>query len=392
MAPADYQWGIFVLPTRQASIEFGEFKGEKLWETAPDDCYYLLLDHIVTQADAEHGSVEQCRTLTQTAPSAFDLENLFQFSLEEGRHSWSMVHLLLEHFGADGTMESEQLLHRMCGETSRPRLLNAFNYATDDWLAHFLWCFLADRTARYQLDAVSRGAFKPLRETVSYMLLEEPMHIQFGFQGLERTIAQSARATLQRNRLDIFDDGAIPLPVIQRYMNFWMPAVYDLFGNDESSHAADMYRLGIRSPSGFGAWTRSAVVVETSTADGIRRSEVAPELAINTVMRRQFIGEVEHTVERWNRSLARLHIDYRLKVPHERFNRQIGAMKGAPVDPDGTLFGENRHGGVAEYLPTVDDRARVRALMARVLESGRCASWIAPPSTGLNDVVLELGG
>jgi benzoyl-CoA 2,3-dioxygenase component B len=390
IAPCDYEWGIFQLPTKQNSIEFGRHKGAKLWDSPPDDAYHLLLAYVVTQADAENGSVEQCRSLTQTAPSAHDLENLFQFFLEEGRHSWAMVHLLLEHFGADGIVESEELLHRMCGGSSRPRLMNSFNYLTEDWLAHFMWCFLADRAGRDQLGAVSHSAFKPLRESTSYMMLEEPMHIRFGIQGLERTILQSARMTLRRDCLDIFEDGAIPLPVIQRYMNFWISAVYDLFGNDQSLDASEMYQCGIRAPKSFGAWSQSAVLIDVWAGDRIRQVAVEPELAINAIMRRQFIEEITHTVEHWNRCLARLHLDYRLKIPHERFNRRIGVMRDAPVDPDGNLLLQRGAGRDDQFLPTASDLAQVRALMIRVLEPGRCASWIAPPLSGLKNLVEEV--
>jgi len=391
IAPCDYQWGIFQSRTQENSIGFGEYKGAKLWDTPPDEAYHLLLDHIVTQADAENGSVEQCRALTQTAPSVHDLENLFQFFLEEGRHSWTMVHLLLEHFGEDGVVESEELLHRMCGESSRPRLLKAFNYRTEDWLAHFMWCLLADRDGRYQLDAVSKSAFRPLRESVRYMLLEEPMHIRFGVQGLERTISQSARMTLLRDTFDIFDDGAIPLPVIQRYMNFWMSTVYDLFGEDQSSHAADMYQLGIRSPKSFEAWNKSSVLIDAWADNQIRQIETEPMLAINYIMRRQFIREITQIIDYWNRCLSQLRLDFQFKIPADRFNRKIGAMKDAPFDIDGNLLTDGRPGGVDQFLPSTSDMVQVRALMIRVLEPNRCASWIAPPSTGLKNLVQEFG-
>lgn len=390
IAPSDYEWGLFQVPTKDSAIEFGSHKGTKLWSSPPDEVYPILLALIVTQADAEYGSVEQCRELTHSAPSVHDLENLFQFYLEESRHSWAMVHLLLEGFGEDGVVESEELLYRMCGETYRPRLLNSFNYRTDDWLAHFLWCFLADRNARYQVGALSRSAFKPLRETGNFMLFEEPMHIQFGIQGLERTIMQSARITMQRDHLDIFEDGAIPLPVIQRYMNFWFPAVYDLFGNDYSADASNMYQCGIRAPRNFEAMNWPSVVIDTWTGDRIQQVEVKPELAINAIMRRQFIQEIKHTVDYWNRCLARLNIDYQLQAPHERFNRKVGALKDVLVDPNGNLL---KQGGASQdepFLPTAKDLEQVRALMVRVLDPDGCASWIAPPCSRLKNLVQEI--
>jgi len=56
---------------------------------------------IVTQGDTEPASVEQQRLLGHTAPSLYDLRNLFQVNVEEGRHLWAMVYLLHAYFGRD---------------------------------------------------------------------------------------------------------------------------------------------------------------------------------------------------------------------------------------------------------------------------------------------------
>jgi benzoyl-CoA 2,3-epoxidase subunit B len=39
---------------------------------------------------------------------------------------------------------------------------------------------------------------------------------------------------------------------------------------------------------------------------------------------------------------------------------------------------------VRDWLPTAEDRAFVQSLMGRVVEPGKCANWIAPPSGGIN--------
>ena len=48
----------------------------------------------MTQGDTEPASVEQQRHLGRTCPSLYDLRNLFQVNVEEGRHLWAMVYLL----------------------------------------------------------------------------------------------------------------------------------------------------------------------------------------------------------------------------------------------------------------------------------------------------------
>ena len=90
---------------------------------------------IVTQGDTEPASVEQQRHLGLTCPSQYDLRNLFQVNVEEGRHLWAMVYLLHKYFGRDGREEGEALLERRSGNQDNPRILQAFNEPTPDWLS-----------------------------------------------------------------------------------------------------------------------------------------------------------------------------------------------------------------------------------------------------------------
>ena len=55
-----------------------------------------------------------------TAPSLYDMRNLFQVNVEEGRHLWAMVYLLHAYFGRDGREEAEQLLQRNSGDADKP--------------------------------------------------------------------------------------------------------------------------------------------------------------------------------------------------------------------------------------------------------------------------------
>jgi benzoyl-CoA 2,3-dioxygenase component B len=357
------------------------YAGEKLWESVPDDYYTQLFHHIRIQADVENGGVEQGQQLIKMAPSFHDLTNLFQFLLEEGRHSWAMVHLLLEHFGHDGMVESEALLERMCGDSENPRLLDGFNYTTDDWLAHFMWLFLADRDGKYQLSAVTDAAFAPLARAARFMLYEEPLHINIGVSGLERTLYCSAQATLMKQDLDVLDEGVIPLPIIQKYLNFWVPRVLDLFGNDESTRAYNMYQIGVRSPKNIKQYEDSVFEVDRRQGDSVQQASIEFRYALNYIMRQQYIDEIAHVVGRWNDALDKLNVDFQFKLPHQRFNRRIGPCKDIPFDVDGRLIeGENAAAKVLSYLPTREDYENVSNLMQQVLEPGEYASWIAPPA------------
>ncbi|MFZ4736728.1 MAG: benzoyl-CoA 2,3-epoxidase subunit BoxB, partial [Bradymonadia bacterium] len=88
----DYRWGIFLTPRdSQRIIHFGDHIGEPAWEQVPGEYRNALRRLIVTQGDTEPASVEQQRLLGQVCPSLYDLRNLFQVNVEEGRHLWAMV-------------------------------------------------------------------------------------------------------------------------------------------------------------------------------------------------------------------------------------------------------------------------------------------------------------
>src|SRR5579862_1670244 len=116
----DYRWGIFLAdPNSDRTIGFGDCLGEKVWPQVPGEHRNALRRLIVTQGDTEPASVEQQRMLGHTAPSLYDLRNLFQVNAEEGRHLWAMVYLLHSHFGRDGREEAEVLLQRRSGNLDK---------------------------------------------------------------------------------------------------------------------------------------------------------------------------------------------------------------------------------------------------------------------------------
>ncbi len=87
-------------------IQFGDHQGEPAWQDVPGEHRANLRRIIVTQGDTEPASVEQQRHLGLTCPSLYDLRNLFQVNVEEGRHLWAMVYLLHRYFGRDGREEA----------------------------------------------------------------------------------------------------------------------------------------------------------------------------------------------------------------------------------------------------------------------------------------------
>ncbi|MDQ6680320.1 MAG: benzoyl-CoA 2,3-epoxidase subunit BoxB, partial [Pseudomonadota bacterium] len=246
----DYRWGIFLAGAEaERKVNFGEHKGEAVWQDVPGEHRANLRRIIVTQGDTEPASVEQQRHLGKTAPSQYDLRNLFQVNVEEGRHLWAMVYLLQKHFGRDGREEAEALLERRSGDANNPRILGAFNEETPDWLAFFMFTYFTDRDGKFQLNALAESGFDPLARTTKFMLTEEAHHMFVGESGVSRVIQRTCEVMKQTGLEDpaeLRKHGVIDLPLLQRYLNFHYSVTIDLFGADQSSNAAIFYSSGLK--------------------------------------------------------------------------------------------------------------------------------------------------
>ncbi len=391
----DYRWGIFLNPgDTDRKIHFGDHIGEKVWQDVPGEHRANLRRIIVTQGDTEPASVEQQRHLGNTAPSMYDLRNLFQINVEEGRHLWAMVYLLHKHFGRDGREEADALLERRSGDENNPRILGAFNEATPDWLSFFMFTYFTDRDGKFQLCALAESAFDPLARTTKFMLTEEAHHMFVGESGISRVITRTARAMNELKTDDVSKlraAGVIDLPTIQRYINFHYSVTIDLFGADESSNAAIFYSSGLKgryeeSKRADDHILKGQTYKVLESRDGKLQEKEVPLLnGLNEVLRDDYITDSVAGVERWNRVLSKAGIDYTFKVPHKAFNRNIGALAGVKVSPDGRLIGDAEwQANRTEWLPSGEDRAYVASLMGRVVEPGKFANWIAPPVMGIN--------
>ena len=396
----DYRWGIFLNQAEQnRKIHFGDHMGKDVWQDVPGEYRANLRRIIVTQGDTEPASVEQQRHLGLTAPSMFDLRNLYQINVEEGRHLWAMVYLLHKHFGRDGREEAEALLERRSGDADTPRILGAFNEETPDWLSFFMFTYFTDRDGKFQLCALAESAFDPLARTTKFMLTEEAHHMFVGESGISRVIQRTCAAMNEMKTDDaskLRAAGVIDLPTIQRYLNFHFSVTIDLFGADESSNAATFYSSGLKGRYEEGKRTddhqlrgQSYGVLEVR--DGQLVTKEVPMLnALNEVLRDDYIKDSVAGVGRWNKVIERAGIPFSLKAPHKAFHRNIGALAGAKVSPDGRVVSQAEWDAKKnEWLPTAEDRAFVASLMGRVVEPGKFANWIAPPAMGINKQAVE---
>jgi benzoyl-CoA 2,3-dioxygenase component B len=392
-----YRWGIFLAerdPDR--TVGFGKHKGEPAWQEVPGEHRADLRRLIVVQGDTEPASVEQQRILGNTAPSIYDLRNLFQVNVEEGRHLWAMVYLLHAYFGREGREEAEQLLKRHSGDQDAPRILGAFNEETADWLQFFMFTHFTDRDGKYQLGTLKESAFDPLARTCEFMLKEEAHHMFVGTTGVQRIVERTAQLMREHDTPDVLPYGGIPLDVIQKYLNFQYSVSLDLFGSEQSTNAGNYFSSGLK-----GRWLETRreddhVLLDTTRelnfVDGGRlASRRVPTLsALNLDLRDAYAADCAHGVRRWNEVLAQAGVPDRLYLPHEGFHRRVGAYAGHRLSPSGDVMDEaGWNARVDEWLPTPQDRAAVASLMAPQYEYGKFAGWIAPPKTGINEQPVE---
>ena len=393
----EYRWGIFLAePEASRTIGFGAHRGQPAWQDVPGEYRGTLRRLIVTQGDTEPASVEQQRQLGRTCPSLYDLRNLFQVNVEEGRHLWAMVYLLHAHFGRDGREEAEALLQRHSGDPDKPRILGAFNEKTPDWLSFFMFTYFTDRDGKYQLASLAESGFDPLARTCRFMLTEEAHHMFVGETGLGRIVQRSCEVMREHQTADVRKHGAIDLATIQRYLNFHFSVSIDLFGGEISTNAANFYTAGLKGrfeemkKADDHLLREATYPVMQLDGDGIVAREGPALTALNERLRDDYIADCQRGVDRWNQIIRKHGIDVELQLPHRGFHRAIGAFAEARVSPDGRVVSQAewdaRH---VEWLPTETDKAFVQSLMVPVVDRGKFAGWIAPPARGINGQPID---
>jgi benzoyl-CoA 2,3-dioxygenase component B len=190
--------------------------------------------------------------------------------------------------------------------------------------------------------------------------------------------------------------GAVDLPTLQRYINFWFSSSLDLFGAEISSNAASYFAAGIKGRPDERRFPDHLALDEVLPIEvpdrkgGVATRGVPLRNAMNEVARRAYVHECANAVGRWNRLIAGAGQAYRLRLPSPCFHRAIGAWAGTATDPDGRPIAaagwQARHD---DWLPSAADRAFVGNLMQRVTGPGKMAGWIAPPERGINDLPID---
>lgn len=217
-----------------------------------------------------------------------------------------------------------------------------------------------------------------------------------GTTGVQRVVERTAALMKEHDTEDVWQYGAIPVDVVQRYLNFHFSVSMDLFGSEVSTNAANYFTSGLK-----GRWQETkrsddhrlidATAAMTKVADGrLVSEEVGALTALNLDLRSRYAAECASGVKRWNTAFEAAGLPHRLTLPHEGFNRQVGVYAGHHVTPagevvDAATWESNRR----RWLPSQDDLDAVAALMTPVYERGKFAAWIAPPPAGINGQPLD---
>ena len=395
----EYRWGILFAPQEEErKISFGEHKGEPAWQEIPGEYRAMLRRLTVIQGDTEPASVEQQRFLGQTAPSLYDMRNLFQVNVEEGRHLWAMVYLLQKYFGRDGREEAQEMLRRRSGDQDSPRLLGAFNEETPDWLSFFMFTFFTDRDGKMQLESLAQSGFDPLSRTCRFMLTEEAHHMFVGETGVGRIIQRTCQAMKEAGIDDPYDidrvreQGVIDLSTIQKKANLHFSLSLDLFGSEISTNAANAFNASLK-----GRYRETKIEDDhqlgddtypvLKLVDGVCKLVDEPALtALNMRLRDDYVKDCTRGIERWNKIIEKSGVDFRLDLPHLTFHREIGEFAGVLATPTGDIVSEaewQRHKN--EFLPTKGDGDFIASLMTPVHEPGAYAAWIQAPKVGIDN-------
>ena len=395
----DYRWGIFLAPMDpERKVNFGAHKGEPAWQEVPGEYRANLRRLIVTQGDTEPASVEQQRHLGRTCPSLYDLRNLYQVNVEEGRHLWAMAYLLHAFFGRDGRDEAQALLERRSGDSDNPRILGAFNEPTPDWLSFFMFTFFTDRDGKMQLHSLAQSGFDPLSRTCRFMLTEEAHHMFVGETGITRVVQRTCEAMRAAGIDDPTDVakvralGVIDLPTIQKKLNLHYSLSLDLFGSEVSTNAANAFNAGIK-----GRYRETQIeddhrlqsdtypVLKLVNGE-IKRVDEPALTALNMRLRDDYTQDCVKGLLRWNKVISTAGYNFKLALPNVAFHRAIGEFKDVHAAPAGALIDEatwNRRRD--EWLPSTGDGDFIASLMTPVTEIGGFAPWISSPKVGIDN-------
>ena len=204
-----------------------------------------------------------------------------------------------------------------------------------------------------------------------------------GQTGIRRVIQRSCQLMNEHDTEDIRPYGGIPLKLLEKYINFWYSSALNLFGAEKSTNAAGYFATGVKGRAHEAKLDVDHVAKEgiyhMDVLEGgkISSEEVPLRNAMNEVLRDDYVEDCNKGVKQWNRDLERAGVDFRVKLPSRRFNREVGLWSEARFDPEGNMITEAQwQKQKYDWLPTTEDKAFVKSLMVQVTEPGKMADGL----------------
>jgi benzoyl-CoA 2,3-dioxygenase component B len=186
--------------------------------------------------------------------------------------------------------------------------------------------------------------------------------------------------------------GVVDLPTLQKKMNLHFSLSLDLFGSEVSTNAANFFTAGLKGRYQENRLTDDHRLVNATypvlkrAEDGIALIDEPALTALNMRLRDDYVEDCERGIERWNRIIAEDGIDFRLRLPHVAFHRQIGEFRSSRVSPEGELLDEATWARSRDaWLPSAEDGEFIASLMQPETKPGQFARWIAPPRVGIDN-------
>jgi benzoyl-CoA 2,3-epoxidase subunit B len=220
-----------------------------------------------------------------------------------------------------------------------------------------------------------------------------------GETGVGRVIKRTLEVMKELDTDDwkkVREAGAIDLPTIQKFMNFWFTSSLDLFGSEASSNAANYFSNGLKGrpdEAKFADHVEADTTMTIQVPDGqggVRDESISVRNGINEITRLEYAKDCNVGVTRWNMLVKRSGVPFEFKLPSTRFRRSVGAWAGLHTDPQGNpITSAEFEAKKNDWLPTPEDIAFVKSLQQRVTEPGKMAGWIAPPDRGINAQPVE---
>lgn len=219
-----------------------------------------------------------------------------------------------------------------------------------------------------------------------------------GETGVGRVIERTCAAMKAAGIEDPYDIakiralGVVDLPTLQKKANLHFSLSLDLFGSEVSTNAANFYHSGVK---GRFMETRIEDDHELSRAtypvlkliNGELKLVDEPALtALNMRLRDDYVKDCQGGINRWNKIIEKMGINFRIALPSVAFHRHIGEFKDVKASPDGRLLSDMEWiKGEAQWLPSKDDGDFIASLMEPCWERGKYANWIAAPKIGIDN-------